>query len=124
MDTIPRVDRADVRETDDGSTLILSGNGMHVVMIRLRYDGRWDVDEVINGAGEVATSAVCAWTLIGQVLSLELDRRAAARLGFPRDYRVRLDLSAEEFSLVRASLLEILSTACFVMDTAEGRVAS
>ncbi|BCJ69433.1 hypothetical protein Prubr_64540 [Polymorphospora rubra] len=123
VDTLARVDRADVRETDDGSTLILSAGGLHVMMIRLRYNGRWgDVDEVINSAGEVATAAVCAWTLIGQVLSLELDRAAAAKLGFPRDCRVRLDLPAEVLSLVRASLLEILYTACFVVDTAEGRV--
>lgn len=121
---MPRVDRADVRETDDGSTLILAGNGLHVVMIRLRYDGMWDVDEVINGVGDVATAAVCAWTLIGQVLSLELDRQAAAKLGFPRDYRVRLDLPAEELSLVRNSLLKILCTACYVVDTPEGRVTS
>lgn len=125
MDSLPRVDRADVRETDDGSTLILSAAGLHVMMIRLRYDGtHGDVEEVINSAGEVATGAVCAWTLIDQVLSLELDRRAAAKLGFPRDYRVRLDLSADELSLVRASLLEILNTACFVVDTPEGRVTS
>jgi hypothetical protein len=59
VDTLPSVDRADVRETDDGSTLILSAGGLHVMMIRLRYDSRWgDVDEVINSAGEVATAAV------------------------------------------------------------------
>ncbi|WP_238005308.1 hypothetical protein KZZ52_17365 [Dactylosporangium sp. AC04546] len=125
MDNVPHADRADVRETDDSSTLILSANGLHVVMIRLRYGGtRGEVDEVINSAGEVATGAVGAWTLIGQMLSLELDRRAAAKLGFPRDYWVRLDLPAEGISLVRASLLEILYTACFVVDTPEGRVTS
>ncbi|MEV8517245.1 hypothetical protein [Dactylosporangium sp. NPDC051484] len=125
MDSVPGVDRADVRETDDSSTLILSANGLHVMMIRLRYGSIWgDADEVINSAGEVATGAVCAWTLIGQVLSLELDRRAAAKLGFPCDYRVRLDLPAEKLSLVRASLLEILSAECFVVDTPEGRVTS
>ncbi|MEV0393258.1 hypothetical protein [Polymorphospora rubra] len=58
------------------------------------------------------------------MLSLELDRAAAAKLGFPRDCRVRLDLPAEALSLVRASLLGILYTACFVVDTAEGRVTS
>ncbi|WP_246159042.1 hypothetical protein [Catellatospora sichuanensis] len=122
---MPRVDRADVRETDDESTLILSAGGLHVLMIRLHYGGTGgETDEVINSAGEVATGAVCSWTLIGQVLTLELDRRAAARLGFPRDYRVRLDLPPDGFSLARDSLLEILYTACFVVDTPEGRVTS
>ncbi|MFD0597458.1 hypothetical protein ACFQZ4_38495 [Catellatospora coxensis] len=122
---MPRADRADVRETDDASTLILSAGGVHVVMIRRRYDGGWgDTDEVINSAGEVATGAVSSWTLIGSVLTLELGRSAAARLGFPRDYRVRLDLTSEAFSLARSSLLEILHTECFVVDTPEGRVTS
>lgn len=121
---MPRADRADVRETDDSSTLILAAGGLHVVMIRRRYGTTWDTDEVINSAGEVATGAVGSWTLLGQVLTLELGQRAAARLGFPRDYRVRLDLSAEAFSLARASLMEILHAECFVVDTPEGRVTS
>ncbi|MEU7823573.1 hypothetical protein [Catellatospora sp. NPDC049133] len=122
---MPCVDRADFRDTDDESTLILSAGGLHVVMIRLRYGGRWgDTDEVINSAGDVATGAVSSWTLIGQVLTLELNRRAAERLGFPRDYRLRLDLTPEAFSLARASLLDILYAECFVVDMPEGRVTS
>ncbi|NUT17942.1 MAG: hypothetical protein HOV77_02035 [Hamadaea sp.] len=125
MHSLPSVDRADVRKTDDSSALILSAGGLHVVMIRVRYDGRWnDVEEVINSSGDVATGAVNAWTLIGRVLSLELNREAAVKLRFPRDYRVDLALSGDQLNLVRTSLLEILSTACFVVETPEGRVTS
>ncbi|MCY1144136.1 hypothetical protein OWR29_39595 [Actinoplanes sp. Pm04-4] len=46
------VDRIDVRQTDDEHTLSLGAVGVHVMLIRLRYDG-W-VDEVIHGAGTVA----------------------------------------------------------------------
>jgi hypothetical protein len=93
VDNAPlRVDRADVRQTDDDLTLILAV-GVHVVLVRLRYDGC--VDEVVNSAGSVAVWAVRAWTLIGRDLCLELDRRAATDLGFPRDFELRLDVNDE-----------------------------
>ena len=116
-----RVDRADVRRNEDELTLILGAGGVHVMVIRLRYDG-W-VDEVINSAGSVATGPG-AWTLIGHELSLELDARAAAALGFPRDCRLHLDVDDDAIRQVRAALLEILQCACFVVDTAEGRISS
>lgn len=118
--TALRADRADVRETDDEHTLILSAAGVHVMLIRLRYDG-W-VDEVIDSAGTVATWAVNAWTLIDHDLTLELTRPAAATLDVPRDLRLRLDVDDAAIRLVRAALLEILQCACFVVDTREGRV--
>ncbi|MFC5004983.1 hypothetical protein ACFPIJ_45035 [Dactylosporangium cerinum] len=119
--TALRADRADVRQADDEHTLILAAAGVHVLLIRLRYYG-W-VDEVIDGAGTVATWAVNAWTLIGHDLSLELTRSAAALLGLPRQLGLRLDVDDDGIRLVRAALLEILSCACFVVDTPEGRVS-
>ncbi|WP_433608722.1 hypothetical protein ACQP2P_36310 [Dactylosporangium sp. CA-139114] len=122
MDSPPlRIDRADVRQTDDELTLILGTAGVNVVLIRLRYDG-W-VDEVINSAGTVAPGPG-AWTLIGHALSLELGTRAAATLGFPRDCRLHLDVDDDAIRQVRAALLEILQCACFVVDTPEGRITS
>ena len=122
VDATPlRIDRADVRQSDDDLTLILSAGGVHVLLIRLRYDG-W-VDEVINSAGTVA-SGPAAWTLIGRELSLELNTPAAATLGFPRDCRLRLDLDDETIRRVRAALLEILQCACFVVDTPDGRITN
>jgi hypothetical protein len=122
VDTVPlRVDRADVRQADDELTLILGAAGVHVLLIRVRYDG-W-VDEVINGAGAVAPGPA-AWTLVDRHLSLELDARAAAVLGIPRDCRLYLDVDDDTIRRVRAALLEILQSACFVVDTAEGRIVS
>ncbi|WP_203861933.1 hypothetical protein [Plantactinospora mayteni] len=117
--TVLRVDRADVRKADDELTLILGAAGVHVVLIRLRYDG-W-VDEVINSAGSVARGPT-AWALMDHNLSLELDARSAAALGFSRDCRLRLDLDEDTIRRVRATLLEILQCACFVVDTPEGRI--
>ena len=116
-----RVDRADVRQTDDELTLILGAAGVHVMLLRLRYDG-W-VDEVINSAGTIATGPG-AWTLIGHELSLEMDTLTAAALGFPRDCRLYLDVDDDTIRRVRAALLEILRCACFVVDTTEGRITS
>ncbi|GAA2898598.1 hypothetical protein Acy02nite_84590 [Actinoplanes cyaneus] len=116
-----RVDRIDVWQTDKEHTLSLAAAGAHVMLIRLRYDG-W-VDEVINGAGTVATGPG-AWTLIGQGLTLEFDPHAAVALGFPRDCRLYLDVDADAIRRVRAALLEILDCACFVVDTDEGRLTS
>jgi hypothetical protein len=116
-----RIDRADVRQTDDELTLILGAADVHVMLIRLRYDG-W-VDEVINSAGMVAHGPG-AWTLIGHDLNLELGRRAADVLGFPRDCRLQLDVNDEEIRRIRGALLEILQCACFVVDTPEGRITS
>jgi hypothetical protein len=122
MDGLPlRIDRADVRESDDELTLILGAAGVHVMLIRLRYDG-W-VDEVINSAGSVAHGPG-AWTLIGHDLSLELGTRTAETLGFPRDCRLHLDVNDDTIRRIRAALLEILQCACFVVDTPEGRVTS
>lgn len=122
MDGPPlRIDRADVRQTDDEHTLILGASGVHVMLIRLRYDG-W-VDEVINNAGKVAHGPG-AWTLIDHDLSLELGARTAETLGFPRDCRLRLDVNDDAIRRVRAALLEILQRACFVVDTPEGRITS
>lgn len=117
-----RIDRADVRLTDDELTLILGAGGQHVMLIRLRYDG-W-VDEVINSAG-VVTHGPAAWTLVGREISLEFDARAAAVLGFPRDSRLHLvDMDDDKIRQVRAALLEILQCACFVVDTPDGRITS
>ena len=119
--TKPRVDQVDVRQTLDELTLILSTAGVHVMLIRLRYDG-W-VDEVINSAGSIA-SGPGAWTLIDHDHSLELDAPAAAALGFPSDCRLHLDVDEDTIRRVRAALLEILQCACFVVDTPEGRITS
>ncbi|MFC7534592.1 hypothetical protein [Actinoplanes sp. GCM10030250] len=116
-----RVDRIDVWQTDNEHTLSLGVAGVHVMLIRLRYDG-W-VDEVINGTGAVAAGPG-AWTLIGHELSLEFGPRAAATLGFPCDCRLHLDVDDDAVQHVRAALLEILDCACFVVDPAEGRVTS
>jgi hypothetical protein len=116
-----RVDRVDVHERDDELTLILSVAGVHVILIRLRYDG-W-VDEVVNGAGQVAPGPG-AWTLVNHDLTLELGAKAAAALGFPRDCRLHLDVDDPAIQRARAALLEILQCACFVVDTSEGRVTS
>jgi hypothetical protein len=123
VDSAPlRIDRTDVRQTDDELTLILSTGGLHVMSIRLRYDG-W-VDEVINSAG-VVTYGPAAWTLVGREISLEFDAPAAATLGFPRDCRLHLvDVDDDTIRQVRAALLEILQCACFVVDTPDGRIAS
>ena len=122
MDSTPlHVDRADVRHTEHELTLILGALGVHVMLIRLRYDG-W-VDEVINGAGSIA-SGPGAWTLIDRELSLEFGTQAAAALGFPRDCRLHLDLNDYAIRQVRAALLEILQCACFVVHTADGRITS
>jgi hypothetical protein len=91
------------------------------MLIRLRYD-RW-IDEVINGAGSVATGPA-AWTLIGRHLSLDLGTRSAAILGFRPDCRLYLDVDDDTIRRVRAALLEILQCACFVVETAGGRTAS
>ncbi|MDI6105631.1 hypothetical protein QLQ12_44330 [Actinoplanes sp. NEAU-A12] len=116
-----RVDRVDVRQSDDELTLILGAAGVHVMMIRLRYDG-W-VDEVMNPAGEVA-SGPGAFTLIGRELRLEFGLQSATTLGFPRDCRLHLDVDDDAIRRARAALLEILQCACFVVDTAEGRITS
>lgn len=116
-----RVDRVDVRQTEDELTLILGAEGVHVMLIRLRYDG-W-VDEVVNSAGSIAAGPG-AFTLIDHELSLELGAPAAATLGFPRDCRLYLNVDDDAIRRVRAALLEILQCACFVVDTAEGRVTS
>jgi hypothetical protein len=115
------VDRADVRQTEDELTLILAAAGVHVMLIRLRYD-RW-LDEVINGAGSVAAGPA-AWTLIGRHLSLDLGTRAAAILGLPPDCRLYLDVDDDTIRQVRAALLQILQCACFVVETADGRTVS
>ncbi|MBB4751812.1 hypothetical protein [Actinoplanes lobatus] len=115
------VDRVDVRQDDDELTLILGAAGVHVMLIRLRYAG-W-VDEVINPAGEIAPGPG-AWTLIGRELCLDFGPTAATTLGFPRDCRLQLDVDDDAIRRARAALLEILDCACFVVDTAEGRITS
>jgi hypothetical protein len=57
-------------------------------------------------------------------LSLEFGPRAVAALGFPHDCRLHLDVDDDAIRQVRAALLEILDCACFVVDTAEGRITS
>jgi len=114
-----RIDRVDVRQTEDELTLILGAAGVHIMLLRLRYDG-W-VDEVINGAGSIAPGPG-AWTLIGQELSLEFGKQAVTALGFPHDCRLYLDVDEDAIRRARAALLEILQCACFVVDTAEGRI--
>jgi len=116
-----RIDRADVRETDDELTLILGAESVHVISIRLRYDG-W-VDEVINSVGSVAHGSG-AWTLVDHDLSLEFGPGTADMLGFPRDCRLFLDVNDDAIRRIRAALLEILGCACFVVDTLGGRVTS
>lgn len=89
------------------------------MQIRARFEG-W-VDELVDGAGQVAPGPG-AWTLIGTELSLELGSRAVELFGFHRDCRLSLDVDEEAIRQVRAALLEILHCACYVVDTAEGRV--
>lgn len=115
-----RVDRVDVRRAGDGLTLILGAAGVPLMLIRRYDDG--DVDEVVNGAGSIADGPG-AWSLVGRDLSLEFGSRAAAVLGFPRDCRLYLDVDDDGIRLVRAALPEILQCACFVVDTAEGRMS-
>lgn len=118
VDTGPlRVDRVDVRQTDDELTLILGAAGVHVMLIRLRYEG-W-VDEVVNGAGVVAIWAVSAWALVGRVLFLELRTEATAILGLPRITQLYLAVDDEAIRRARVALMEILQTACFVVDPPE-----
>ncbi|WP_230860837.1 hypothetical protein [Actinoplanes aureus] len=62
--------------------------------------------------------------MIDRELSLEFGERAAATFGFPRDCRLHLDVDDDAIRRVRAALLEILDCACFVVDTAEGRIPS
>jgi hypothetical protein len=122
MDGSPlRIDRADVRQTDDELTLILGAAGVHVMLIRLRYDG-W-IDEVINSAGSVGHGPG-SWTLIDHDLSLEFGTRAVTTLGSPGDCRLYLDVNEDALRRIRSVLLEILQCACFVVDTPEGRVTS
>jgi hypothetical protein len=116
----PCVDRIEVRETEDELTLILEAASVHLMQVRLRYDGM--ADEVVNSAGVVATWPVNAWVLTTHELSLEFDERAAEALGFPRDCQLRLKLDDDAIGTVRAALLEILQCACFVVDTIEGRI--
>ena len=116
-----RVDRVDVRQTEDEHILVLGAAGVDVMLIRLRYDG-W-VDEVINNDGSIA-SGPGSWTLINHELSLEFDSQAAATLGFSRDCRLYLDVDDDALRRIRAALLEILQFACFVVDTAEGRITN
>src|SRR5437868_4657586 len=88
-----RVDRADVRATEDELTLVLSSGGVDVLQVRLRYhDG---LDEMVNNAGTVATAAVNAWALIDHDLSLELDEPSAASLGVPSRIRLHLDVDGD-----------------------------
>ncbi|GAA1607491.1 hypothetical protein GCM10009828_038630 [Actinoplanes couchii] len=115
------MDRVDVREEEDDLTLILGASGVHVMQIRVRYDG-W-TDEVINPAGEVAPGPG-SFTLIGRELTLEFGAPSARTLGFPRDYRLHLDVDDAAISRARAALLEILDCACYVIDTPEGRITS
>ncbi|GIE77449.1 hypothetical protein Aph02nite_33990 [Actinoplanes philippinensis] len=114
-------DAIDVWETDDDLTLTLNTGGVTLMHIRARYDG-W-IDEVINSAG-VAGPGPSSWTLIGRELSLELGAKSAAVLGLPQDCLVRLDVDDEAISRVRAALLEILHSACYLVDTPEGRLRS
>lgn len=116
----PCVDRVEVRETEDELTLVLEAAGVHLMQLRLRYEGM--VDEVVNSAGAVATWPVNASVLTTHELSLEFDERAAASLDFRRDCRLRLKLDDDAIRRVRAALLEILQCACFVVDTVEGRI--
>lgn len=102
-----RVDRAEVRRSDHEQTLVLSVAGAHVLLIRLCYDS--GADEMVNSAGTVATSAVNAWALIDHDLRLELDQRASAILGFPRELRLRLDVDHDAIRRIRAALLETAS---------------
>ena len=81
------------------------------------------VDEVINSAGSIAPGPG-AWTLIDHALSLEFGTQAAAALGFPPDCRLYLDMDDDAIRRVRAALLDILACACFVVETAEGRITS
>ncbi|WP_344619344.1 hypothetical protein [Dactylosporangium salmoneum] len=43
-------------------------------------------------------------------------------LGLPRDLRLHLHVDADTIRQVRTALLEILECACFVADTADGRI--
>ncbi|GIF32353.1 hypothetical protein [Actinoplanes utahensis] len=114
-------DGVDVRQTEDDLTLVLSAAGAEVMRLRVRYEG-WD-DEVINPAGAAAPGPG-AFTLIGHELRLEFGARTVADVGYARDCRVRLDVDDEGIRRVRAALLEILQCACYIVDTAEGRVCS
>ncbi|GHJ50145.1 hypothetical protein Cs7R123_74870 [Catellatospora sp. TT07R-123] len=109
-----RVDRADVRETDDDLTLILGAGGVHVLQLRLRYADM--TDELINPAGRTAVNAAGAWSLVGRTLSLEVSMRAAPALGLPRHHQLHLDLPDDQLTKVADALLEILHSECFLLD--------
>jgi hypothetical protein len=77
---------------------------------------------VVNGAGVVAHGAVSSWTLIDRTLTLEYNPAGARTLGFAHQHVLPLDVSVQELEQLRDALLEILDTACCVVETPAGRI--
>jgi hypothetical protein len=103
---ILRVDHADVRQTADELTLILGAAGVHITLIRLRYDG-W-VDEVTNSDGSTAHGPG-AWTLTSHASPLN-SAHGPATLSFPRECRLRLDVDDYTIRQHRTSIDRLTAT--------------
>ncbi|MGX7676597.1 hypothetical protein [Plantactinospora sp. DSM 117369] len=109
-----RVTEAICSEVDDVLTLCLRNGPDQVVEFLFWYD--FDAHEVVNRDGMVGYEAVNSSRLTRRDLYLEYDARSAARLGFPRLHQLRLELPDQQFAAVRAGLVEIIGTACHVIE--------
>ncbi|GAB2604469.1 hypothetical protein Aab01nite_78150 [Paractinoplanes abujensis] len=112
--------RVDQVHVHDGTSVALLAGGRTVV----RLHDREDAEEVFNGDGTLAHGAVSSWTLLGDVLTFEYNRRAAEALGFPRVHELRLALGPQDVSRVRDTLLEILNGTCCRVETPDGIVTA
>ena len=110
----PRVTNATCSEVDEVLTLSLRDGPARLVELLFWYD--FDAHEVVNGNGVVAHEAVSSWRLARRDLHLEYDAHSAAKLGFPRLHRIRLELPDQQFAEVRAALVEIIGIACHVVE--------
>jgi hypothetical protein len=114
-----RIDRVEISDTAAQYSVLLSADDHPVVLVRMMADAL--AEDVVNGAGVVAHAAVSSWTLIDRTLTLEYNHAGAATLGFAQ-HALPLDVSAEELEQLRDALLEILDTACCVVETPAGRI--
>jgi hypothetical protein len=115
-----RIDRVEISDTAEQHSVLLTAGDRPVVLVRMMADAL--AEDVVNGAGVVAHGAVSSWTLIERTLTLEYNHAAAGALGFTRQHALPLDVSVEELEQLRDALLEILETACCVIETPAGRI--
>jgi hypothetical protein len=114
MQHLARVTDAICSEVGDVLTLSLRDGPDRVVEFLFWYD--FDAHEVVNGDGVVAYEAVRSWRLSRRDLYLEYGAPSAAKLGFPRLHHLGPELSDEQFSEVRAALVEIIGVECHVIE--------